>query len=93
MKQNSNEIVIANEIAIANAIDDVNLIVNENVGFCYSFPSISYAYWHPDETDNEMIALEQFKRLKGYLSCLFFPSSLLTHIYTFSLDQAPRLVT
>ncbi|KRX14378.1 hypothetical protein T07_2690 [Trichinella nelsoni] len=42
MKQNSNEIVIA------NAIDDVNLIVNENVDFCSSFPSISSAYWHPD---------------------------------------------
>ncbi|KRY08516.1 hypothetical protein T12_7147 [Trichinella patagoniensis] len=38
----------SNEIPIANAIDDVNLIVNENVGFCSSFPSISSAYWHPD---------------------------------------------
>ncbi|KRZ57930.1 hypothetical protein T02_5638 [Trichinella nativa] len=47
VKQSSNEIVIANEIA--NAIDDVNLIVNDIVGFCYSFPSISSAYWHPDK--------------------------------------------
>ncbi|KRX50952.1 Retrovirus-related Pol polyprotein from transposon TNT 1-94 [Trichinella murrelli] len=41
-KKNSNEMVIA------NAINDVNLIVNENVGFCSSFPSISSVFWHPD---------------------------------------------